>query len=536
MSETSLERGGRPRTGIATKGFDSSRQVAACFLLTLCVMAWLEFSTPAILDNDGYYHIRWSKLLRESAPHLPQFKWLPLTTLNERSYADQHFLFHVFLIPFTYGDLRLGAKSAAVVFSSVGITSLFALLVAYQVPLRWIWLVLLVGSSEAFLYRMSMTRAPGLTLMLLSLGIYLLLRERFLLLVPLSFAFVWMYNLFPLLVIFACSHLVAVYLTERRFEVRGVLATLSGAIAGLLINPYFPQNFILLWEHLRMTLSASPNAPDVGVEWYPYDSWQMLRDGSVSFAVFFVGLLAFRFRARFRDIKPLLFLMISMVLLLISFRSRRFFEYWPPFAVLFAALSVGPKLGYLSCRRYADRRDRVLAVLVTVFLALALTMGVGFNFWRARSEVREETDPIAWRGASDLLRAHTPPGSRVFNSNWDEFPMLFYYNTSNVYIAGLDPRYLYDRAPGMWKMYERITEGEEKNFAPLIRQHFDAEYVFTDNGSNDFLDAMKASGDFETVYRDKYSLVFRVVPGRIPGSASSTGDSVRNGLEQSGKQ
>ena len=109
-------------------------------------------------------------MLREAAPSLPPFKALPLTTLNERDYVDHHYLFHLLLIPFTYGDMRIGAKLAAAVFSSIGIAALFALLVAYRVPYRWLWLMPLVASSEPFLYRMSMTRAPSLSLAMLGAG------------------------------------------------------------------------------------------------------------------------------------------------------------------------------------------------------------------------------------------------------------------------------------------------------------------------------------------------------------------------------
>ena len=33
-------------------------QIAIAFALILSAMAWVEFAGPAILDNDGYYHIR----------------------------------------------------------------------------------------------------------------------------------------------------------------------------------------------------------------------------------------------------------------------------------------------------------------------------------------------------------------------------------------------------------------------------------------------------------------------------------------------
>src|SRR5947207_13178120 len=86
----------------------SSLQIAGAFILIFAVMGWIEFGGPAILDNDGYYHIRWAAMLRESFPHLPSFKVLPLTTLDEEHYVDHHYLFHVLLIRFTFGDLRMG--------------------------------------------------------------------------------------------------------------------------------------------------------------------------------------------------------------------------------------------------------------------------------------------------------------------------------------------------------------------------------------------------------------------------------------------
>ena len=73
------------------------------------------------------------------------------------------------------------------------------------------------------------------------------------------------------------------------------------------------------------------------------------------------------------------------------------------------------------------------------------------------------------RGASAWLADHTPAGSLVFNTDWVEFPELFYYDQRNVYVTGLDPRYLYDAEPDLWKVYDRITQGEEKHPGPLIR-------------------------------------------------------------------
>ena len=88
--------------------------------------------------------------------------------------------------------------------------------------------------------------------------------------------------------------------------------------------------------------------------------------------------------------------------------------------------------------------------------------------------------------------------------------MLYYYNPNNRYITGLDPTYFYDRNRELWKLYERITSGDEEDAAPLIRERFGAEYVFTENQSSDFLDNAMRSGKFEMAYSDAKAAVLRL--------------------------
>src|SRR5439155_26059321 len=137
------------------------------------VFWWLQFSTKAICcgDFDGYYHIKWARLLWENmrAKHFPPaFTWLPLTTLNPRDYVDHHLLFHIILIPFTwFRDLQTGAKVAAVVFASLAVLSCYWLIVRYEIRYRLIWLLALLACSAPFLYRMSMTKAPPFAIIFL---------------------------------------------------------------------------------------------------------------------------------------------------------------------------------------------------------------------------------------------------------------------------------------------------------------------------------------------------------------------------------
>ena len=81
-------------------------------------MAVIQFSTPNLPDNDGFYHIKFAWLMRTEGLK-PEFPYLPVSILNANDFYDHHFLYHVALIPFTFGDLLFGAKLAAVTFSAL---------------------------------------------------------------------------------------------------------------------------------------------------------------------------------------------------------------------------------------------------------------------------------------------------------------------------------------------------------------------------------------------------------------------------------
>src|SRR5256885_4425590 len=130
----------------------------------------LQYASQAICcgDYDGYYHIRWSRLLWEGMRqgHFPpSFNWLPLTTLNPKDYVDHHLFFHFLQIPFTwFGDLRAGAKAAAWLYATLAVLSCYWLTLRYRIRYPLVWLVALMACSAPFLYRMNMAKAPPIAI------------------------------------------------------------------------------------------------------------------------------------------------------------------------------------------------------------------------------------------------------------------------------------------------------------------------------------------------------------------------------------
>ena len=341
-----------PHLPAVLKSESAIRVVQLCTgAIVIAVVFWvLQFSTSAICcgDYDGYYHIKWSRLLWESLrarSFPPQFTWLPLTTLNPKQYVDHHLLFHFFQMPFTwFGDLRLGAKISAVIFASVALFSCYWLLVRYRIRFSLLWLLALLACSAPFLYRLNMAKAPPFAIIYLVIGIHLLFTRKYWPLLPLAFVFALTYDMFVMLLLAAFIWTAVLGWTELRFEWRPIVWVLLGVTAGLIINPYFPTNLSLLHEHLITKVTASDFSTGVGKEWYPYDTWEFLGNSIVACVAMIVGYLAFDPADRKRAHHPLFFLVFATVLMIMTARWKRIAEYWPPFAVMFAAFALQPWL------------------------------------------------------------------------------------------------------------------------------------------------------------------------------------------------
>ncbi len=536
--------------------------LAAGALVIGVVMAWLQFSTRAVCcgDFDGYYHVRWSQLLWEGMRHKqfpPAFTWLPLTTLNARDYVDHHLLFHVLQIPFTtFGDIRLGAKISAWLFATLAVFSCYWLLVRYRIRYPLVWLFALLGCSAPFVFRMSMTKAMSFSIVLLITGIALLFARRYLWLLPLAFIFTLTYDMFALLGLAAFVWTLVILWHERRIEWRPLVWTSIGIAAGFVINPYFPHNLQLFSEHLLMKVSMSDDAPKVGNEWYPYDSWDFLKNCVVAFVAMAVGYVAFRAEVdRKRAAQAAFFLVFATVLLIANAKWRRFSEYWPPFAVLFAAFSLRPLLEdwlrpsaaaaanqlppdvadelqpFFDAHedpfaRADERRRRERGLVAACIAGVALCISMVFTVRAETHEIKDSAAPEDYRAGIEWMRVHVPAGQVIFNTDWDDFPKLFFYDPTHAYVSGLDPTYLYDQNRELSKLYDQITLGQEKNPGPIIRDRFGAHYVFTDNEEvhDNFYDAALDSGWFDEVYSDKTCTILQLRDQQGPPPAADKAD------------
>jgi hypothetical protein len=226
-------------------------------------------------------------------------------------------------------------------------------------------------------------------------------------------------------------------------------------------------------------------------------------------------------------------------------RWRRFAEYFPPFAVLFAAFAADPlirRARAVYTRREPAEEDGPLQLETPpaparvenarawemVFVATAFVLLAAPMVWYARvtaQDIAGMAGPDMYKGGMAWLSKNAEPGELIVNTDWDDFPKLFYYNPKLAWVSGLDPTYLLDKDRRLAELHGKITiardlsEEEVANLGPLIRDNFCvgageqkrcARYVFTDHEHEDFFNHALDSGWFDEVYTDGDCSIFRV--------------------------
>ncbi|HEV7700035.1 MAG TPA: hypothetical protein VGO43_07385 [Pyrinomonadaceae bacterium] len=518
MENLETDQAETPETKLSWKEYLDTEQASRMiylifgFLAILMVMTFLQSRTDAICcgDWDGYYHIKWSSLLWDNFKHfkgLPTFEWLPLTVLSPDKYADHHFLFHLAQIPFLwFFEPVTAAKVSAVFFATCAIFSVYWLMSRYGVKHQLVWLAAIMTCSNAFFYRMNMAKAPPLTIIITVLGIHLLFQRKYVWLLPLMFAFVWTYSLFPLLLFAAIIWTVILAWNERRFEWRPLVYTFAGLVAGNIINPYFPRNIYLFVEHFTEKFKVGSDfVVAVGGEWYPYAGNELLMNFPIALAAMLLGYILFVPRRSRLPEKAAFFLTFVTILLAAQFRSKRFAEYFPPFAILFAAFAWmsynEPEIielpadfqreiePYLDADKPTERQAWVNAARSAAPWVVGLVLAIfwfynlvglhkfGFDEAGMRDNIASNEGntkyaaAMRWATGLDETGAENiPAGEIIFNCNWDDFPKLFFHDTKHRYVYGLDPNYLYTQNPELYKLLKDITEGKTEDPAPVIRE------------------------------------------------------------------
>jgi len=478
-------------------------EYAAIALTAVTVFTWLVTCVPGLMGVDSYFHMRysqniWQQGIPDTFPHL-------VYTIYSQNFADDHFLFHIIQIPFTFGNLITGAKIYGVVFGTLAILIFFSILKQHHIRFAPIWTLILLASSAPFLFRIGMARAQSLSLCLLLIATWLVLSEKDRWILPLSFFYVWLYGGFPLIAGLAPSVFVASLLTQKK-RPHILLYCGLGIVLGLMIHPYFPHNIAFLYKSYTQIEFA--DVVTAGNEDYPYASSTVVRNAFLPWALMLVTAAFFFLRSDKLSYQAIVLFLFSTLLLCMYMNVRRFVEYWPVFAVLFSAFALNPYL--MTCniaKTWATYRGKCVILFIALIIGLC-----GADTLNHVAEYRaSDRLPISYSGAAKFLQDTSEKDAIVFTGNWDDFPLLYHFNTHNRYIVGLDPHYLYYYNAELYDLWLRIIKGKASNPVSKIKDRFQAQFIFGLKKYDDFLDNLKKDQLLGTpVYEDDYAVVYKL--------------------------
>ena len=272
------------------------------------------------------------------------------------------------------------------------------------------------------------------------------------------------------------------------FAVSALAWTFLGLGLGLLLHPYFPRNVEFAFFHLLpKAVPAEQAAVSVGQEWYPYSLNGFIVRAGPSTTLTLLGLVPIVHqlaRRRWPDWRTLVLGILALGFLAMVARSQRLIEYYPAFAVMFCAWSWShapatiAALAGLARFSLSDRMFQMVGRFLPVMPWLAAIVIAPFIVTSTLIASREADDGVAdwntYRDGALWLARNTPAGSRVFTTGWDDFPHMFFWNTHNTYLVGLDPTYTSIEDPERYQLWRSITQGRVPTPSRAIREHFGA--------------------------------------------------------------
>src|SRR5262245_13619324 len=328
--ETSIERfrqarrsGGRIVRGKFRIGQDRVSRVA----VAAAVFTLLELGRAELWCADGYYHIRAAELLRSHGISR-SFPWWQETFLRDR-WADKDFLYHLFLIPFTFGDLVAGARASAVIFATGMVATFHEVLRRLSVPRPTLWTLALLAFAPMLVARLAFPRAFVLAIALSLAGTAAIFLGKNRVAAGISAAYAWTHISYHLLPCIALVHDVLRSREDGRRSFRMTAWTLGGMAAGVVVNPFFPNNVRLWWVQNIEVLWAGWAAREelrLGQELLPPDP-RTLVGLNVGIFLCLLGAIVLAAVGQRRSAEARTSFLVALGFTALSFRSTVFLEF-----------------------------------------------------------------------------------------------------------------------------------------------------------------------------------------------------------------
>lgn len=505
-------------------------EIAGTIIFLAIISIILQFSSPNIADPDGFYHIRHAYIYRTQGIFDSSFPWTQYSVIRIIG-ADIWYGFHIFLIPFTYfKDLVFGIKVGGAVITFLTLFIFWWALKRLGVIWPWLWPILLVVSGPDLMYRFTMTRPHNLSFALGLLIFSFLIKGRrrdiFMASAVLAFihiALAWL----PLLV--GLVTVAIKYIKKHPIEWTKITALMGGILIGLLARPHPSGGLKLAYIQVVDILIAKLNHIPLlfGRELKGLSAEAFFRQILPILILSIIVILFFKYSSKRAVINQTLttafnsavflaaiFLTISLVV------AQRGYDSLSGYLIMAVAIIA---TGYFHANKSENLKRKVLAGAIIIIGLMSINSISLFKKYMVQA-----WSPHYLKEVSLWLKENTKPGEIVFNTRWDYFGGLFFWNTQNYYIGAMDPifEYAYNE-PLYWKSYFiaadvghistcgkiRCVKEEIENTHTVLVNDFKASYLMLRQIQNPKLYFyLVKENKFPLVFDNSREAVFKIPP------------------------
>jgi len=477
---------------------------ATCSALFL----YITCGSSGVFTDDGFFHYRIASEIGLQRPWV-DITALPYTVLSARG-TDHQWLWHVLIAPVThfFSDDLTGMKVAIALTGALVPLAIFAFAYQLSLPSPWLVTALALFAIIDLPGRYLLLCAQNIAVVFLLAYIFFLTQQRYLACAIISGLFMLSYHgALILLPVAAIAYVLSIYYRHRA-DTRILLATVTGLVLGLTLNPWFPDTFRYIYFHVAHKMLAHTTMA-VGQEWHSMRLPDSLPQAWIAhlcllFSLFTIVVRSGKVSSNELPIRLETALMVtfSVFCLALYHYASRFSEYYGPVSILAAALV------YRDC----------LASLAKPFRwSLAMVL-LGLLSFKAPQTVKDlaaggTNDASKYAEANAWLAQHAKPGDIVFNLRWDDFVYLFWKNPQLHYVNGLDPNFLAQGSPekyDIWATYAIARLPNVPDQAEYIHEHFAAKWIVVDYLYQPLIDALMTDPHAKLVAGSSRSLLFEI--------------------------
>ncbi len=505
-----------------------SWQYGVVFILWVILLTSISWY-PAFGDPDGYYHAKMGEIMSQQLVY-KTFPWMQLSILKD-NFVDHHFLYHILLIPFCWLFTPLwGLKIATILIGAVFLTLFYRFFKVNHFSWPWLYPILLL-SGTLFTFRLVLGKANGLAFIFVILLLEQIIKRQNKLLALTSFLFTLSYGGWPLGLFFALIYVfsdsVNVLIQTKKIKLaifniwsavnRKLLFSIGlGNLAGIIINPYFPQNIKFYWvQFVEIGIVNYQKFLNVGREWLPADPVNILNTALIILSAWTLAWVLFVINRKQLTVNQIFFGLLSFTFLCLTLKSLRYVEYFIPLAVIFIAYIFTLKKDSIIniVQQLNELKTRILYLISYIIIVALVGVHLILNF--SAIVVYLRNIPFNYLEAGmQYVHDKIPAGTVIAHASWSNWPNMFYHDDTHLYLNGLDPTFSYKFNPEIHKAWDKINNSEINNplnTVEFFQEILKTDYVFVPRANDRFLQNLQSNQYFQAIYQDDHVVIFKLL-------------------------